>query len=94
MGRMWGSARFMSPEEFTLGAVIDETTNVYAVGALAFSLFADCSREAADWTLSPALYAVAKKATADDRNERYATHAELLEAWDAAMQEETGRVLQ
>lgn len=87
MGRIWGSSRFMSPEEFTLGAVIDETTNVYALGALAFALFADCSRKAEDWTLSPALYAVAKKATADNREERYATHAALLAAWEAAMQQ-------
>jgi serine/threonine-protein kinase len=38
MGRMWGSTRFMSPEEFTLGAYIDEVTNVYAMGATAFAL--------------------------------------------------------
>ena len=39
MGRMWGSSRFMSPEEFTSGAVIDEVSNVYAMGAAAFELF-------------------------------------------------------
>ena len=87
MGRMWGSSRFMSPEEFTLGAVIDEKTNVYTLGAMAFALFADCSRKAEDWTLSPALYAVAKKATSDDRNERYVSLAALLEAWEAALTE-------
>ncbi|MEG6589082.1 hypothetical protein [Paenibacillus barengoltzii] len=37
MGRMWGSSRFMSPEEFTLGAVIDEVSNVYVMGATAFA---------------------------------------------------------
>ena len=54
MGRMWGSSRFMSPEEFTLGAVIDERTNVYTLGAMAFALVADCSRKAEDWPLSVA----------------------------------------
>jgi serine/threonine-protein kinase len=37
-GRMWGSTRFMSPEEFQLGAVLDEVTNVYTLGATAFVL--------------------------------------------------------
>lgn len=35
MGRMWGSSRFQAPEEFRFGAVIDEVTNVYTVGATA-----------------------------------------------------------
>ena len=87
MGRMWGSGRFMSPEEYQLGAVIDEVTTVYAMGALAFALFAECSRKPEEWTLSPALYAVAKKATSDDRNERYDSLAALLEAWEAALTE-------
>ena len=39
MGRLWGSTRFMSPEEFTLGSEIDEITNVYTMGATAFCLF-------------------------------------------------------
>lgn len=30
---------FDEPEEFTLGAVIDEVTNVYGMGATAFALF-------------------------------------------------------
>jgi serine/threonine protein kinase, bacterial len=38
MGRLWGSSRFMSPEEFGLGAKIDERTNVFNMGAIAFGL--------------------------------------------------------
>ena len=38
MGRMWGSTRFMSPEEFEPGAAIDEVTNVFTMGATAFAL--------------------------------------------------------
>ena len=34
MGRLWGSSRFMSPEEFELNAIIDERTNV----AMAFAI--------------------------------------------------------
>lgn len=40
MGRLWGSSRFMAPEEFTLGAQIDERTNVYLAGCMAFALAA------------------------------------------------------
>ena len=36
MGHMFGSKRFQAPEEFELGAVIDEITNVYTLGATAF----------------------------------------------------------
>ena len=38
MGRLWGSSCFMSPEEFELNAIIDERTNVFNMGAMAFSL--------------------------------------------------------
>ena len=45
MGRMWGSSRFMSPEEFEFGATIDEITNVYTMGATAFALFGRRARQ-------------------------------------------------
>lgn len=86
MGRMWGSALFMSPEEFTLGAVIDEVTNVYTLGAMAFGLFADYKRDAENWTLSPALYAVAKKATEEEKSARYPSLRTLLAAWETALE--------
>ena len=85
MGRMWGSALFMSPEEFTLGAVIDETTNVYTLGAIAFALFANYRREKEQWPLTPELFCVAEKATRNERNERYKTLTEMREAWKAAL---------
>lgn len=36
MGRMFGSTRFMAPEEFELGAVVDERTTVFNLGRAAF----------------------------------------------------------
>ena len=33
MGRMWGSTRFMAPEEFVLGAVLDQRTTVFILGS-------------------------------------------------------------
>ena len=44
MGRMWGSSIFMSPEEFSKGAELDEITNVYTLGAMAFALFGKYKR--------------------------------------------------
>lgn len=71
MGQMWGSARFMSPEEYECGAALDEVTNVYTLGAMAFALFSECDRGAEAWPLSPKLYAVAKKAVSEERSARY-----------------------
>lgn len=88
MGQMWGSSRFMSPEEYELGAVLDEVTNVYTLGAMAFALFAACDRREEMWTLSPKLYAVAKKAVSEERSARYESIDALLYAWETARGEE------
>ena len=82
MGRMWGSSRFMSPEEFKLGAAIDELTNVYTMGATAFALFCDeGDRSMESWRLSKELYEVAKKAVSDDRNLRQRSLEMFIGEW-------------
>jgi len=83
IGRLWGSTRFMSPEEYELGAVIDEVTNVYTMGATAFCLVANSKRTHEEWTLSPELYAVVKKATSDERCQRQQTIQQLMDEWEA-----------
>ena len=87
MGRMWGSSRFMSPEEFELGAVIDEITNVYTMGATAFAFITDgdaWEKGFEKWTLSKELFDVAKRAVSDERSERQQTINEFIEEWRAA----------
>jgi len=84
MGRMWGSSRFMSPEEFKLGDELDEVTTVYTLGAIAFALFAECSREEGAWTLGPHSYLVAKKAVSEARDMRYPNIPAFMEAWKMA----------
>jgi serine/threonine-protein kinase len=88
MGRMWGSSRFMSPEEFELGAPIDAVTNVFNMGAMAFGLLGgEKDRSYTRWDAGEALYQVAIRAVSTDRSQRYATIAQLGEAWkEAAMQ--------
>lgn len=85
MGRMWGSSRFMSPEEFELGAEVDDITNVYTLGAVAFLLFGDeRTRTLAGWDAGEALFAVACRATRDDRSDRYPGIAAFAAAWRQA----------
>ncbi|EES73118.1 hypothetical protein POTG_02218, partial [Paenibacillus sp. oral taxon 786 str. D14] len=85
MGRMWGSSRFMSPEEFTLGAVIDEVSNVYVMGAAAFALFGgETDRSIEKWRLNDECYEVALRAVSEDRSKRQQSLLELKWEWDAA----------
>ncbi|EMA6342998.1 serine/threonine protein kinase [Bacillus cytotoxicus] len=82
MGRMWGSSRFMSPEEFELGAQIDEKTNVFNMGAMAFSLLGGgLNRSFAKWEAGKPLYDVACYAVESDRNKRYTSVKAFYEAW-------------
>lgn len=83
MGRLWGSSRFMSPEEFAMGAEIDEITTVFVMGATAFALFGgelDRSRE--KWTLDDRKYAAALRAVSEERGQRFGSLRELAAAWN------------
>ncbi|GMX67165.1 serine/threonine protein kinase [Paenibacillus elgii] len=85
MGRLWGSSRFMSPEEFELGADIDERTNVFNMGAMAFGLLGgERDRSYSKWEAGEKLYETALRAVRPNRNERYASVAEFYAAWNAA----------
>ncbi|HEY3265458.1 MAG TPA: serine/threonine protein kinase [Armatimonadota bacterium] len=85
MGRMWGSSRFMSPEECELGAEIDEITNVYTMGATAFGLLGgDRNRTLEGWSGNRAQYEVAWKAVSADRRVRYPSLSAFRLAWSAA----------
>jgi serine/threonine-protein kinase len=85
MGRMWGSSRFMSPEEYTLGAPIDEITHVYTMGAMAFALFGgETDRSPGLWRLGDAAYQVALRAVREERSERFGSLAAFAAAWAEA----------
>lgn len=88
VGRMYGSTRFMAPEEFIKGEPIDERTAVYGAGALAFELFVPGgAREPAAWPLSPAAWLVASQATQQDPERRYQTLEEMRAAWEQSFSE-------
>ncbi len=87
MGRLWGSSRFMSPEEFQMGVAIDERTNVFGMGAMAFHLFGGgLDRSAERWAASRELFAVATKAISPDPVLRHSSIAQLREEWSRALQ--------
>jgi len=83
MGKMWGSSRFMSPEEYELGATLDEVTNVFTLGAIAFMMFgSDTDHSFEKWTANKDLYYVAAKATNADREKRYQSINAFITDWD------------
>jgi serine/threonine protein kinase len=86
MGRMFGSSRFMAPEEFTQGALIDQRTNVFTMGRAALIFLGDGSSHRAPFRGSLALYAVAVQASVTQPEERYPSLAAFYEAWCAALE--------
>jgi serine/threonine-protein kinase len=85
MGRMWGSSRFMSPEEYRKGDVIDEVTNVFTMGAVAFEILGDNhNRTIETWKASERLFDVARKATSQAREDRYHSIHDFHIEWNKA----------
>ncbi len=83
----WGAKRFKSPEEFLLGAPIDEKTNVFNMGAVAFGLLGgELDRSYEKWEAGRALYEVALRAVNPDRDLRFPNVAQFKKAWDTARQ--------
>jgi serine/threonine-protein kinase len=85
MGRLWGSSRFMSPEEFEFGADIDELTNVFNMGAISFGLLGgERDRAFSKWDAGKELHEVALKAVEPNRADRYPSVKEFYAAWHNA----------
>ncbi len=85
-GRAGSSSRFMSPEEYEKGAVLDETTTAYAMAALAFAIFSARGNRSRDaWTAPGPLWEVAHRAIAEDKADRYPSMRAFLDAWREAV---------
>ena len=85
-GRMRGSSLFMAPEEYQLGAVLDETTTLYNMGALAFQFYGDnLNRTLKAWAGPPPLFEVASRATQEAKSSRYPSMRAFLDAWREAV---------
>ena len=86
MGRMFGSSRFMAPEEFVRGAVIDERTTTFTLGRLVWHFGTRLTEAAQDFCGSTRVADVARQACQDSPSERHATVAAFGRAWMAARQ--------
>ncbi len=84
MGRMFGSTRFMAPEEFERGARIDEQTMVFVMGRTALVFLSDGTLDPDAFRGPRALLDVVVLACQPDRARRFASMAAFHRAWRAA----------
>jgi len=84
MGRMFGSSRFMAPEEFERDAIVDDLTNVFTMGRAAAVLLSDNTLERTPFRGSDALYEVMLHACQQERSQRYESMAAFHFAWQEA----------
>lgn len=84
MGRMFGSTRFMAPEEFELGATIDERTTVFTMGRTAAVLMSNGSLDRGPFKGTENQYNTMLKACANHPNDRIQTVAELHTTWTSS----------
>ena len=92
----WGTKRVKSPEEYTMGAVIDAQTNIFTLGALLLHFFGSYTDEEikkmyrentffpckrGNWQLSDSAYNVVLRAVSQNRSARYKSMKEFQEAW-------------
>jgi len=84
MGRMFGSTRFMAPEEFERGALIDQRTNVFVMGRTALVLLSDGTLRRNAFRGTQALYDVVARACEPEPSRRFDSLAAFDAAWRAA----------
>ncbi len=81
MGRMFGSSRYMAPEEFERGATIDERTNVFTLGRALANLLSDGSVARSTFRGGDRLFDLLRRACHPSRDRRYASIPEFYAAW-------------
>jgi serine/threonine-protein kinase len=81
MGRMFGSTRFMAPEEVELGAVLDERTTVFTLGRLVWHFGTRLTGRAEEFCGPAALARVVQRACRPVRAQRFPSVSALAEAW-------------
>ena len=84
MGRMFGSSRFMAPEEFELGAAIDQRTTVFNLGRAAAIFLGDGGLAEQGFRGSERQWREVNRACQPSSGERHQSVAEFYQAWQAA----------
>lgn len=80
MGRMFGSSRFMAPEQFSLGAPIDSRTTAYVMARTALVFLSDTTLDRDAFQGSDQQYAVVQEATTT----RFPSFTDFHAAWRTA----------
>lgn len=81
MGRMFGSTRFMAPEEFERGARIDERTTVFTLGRMISVLLGNGCLDSESFRGTDAQYRAMVTACNLDPEARHQSVAELVAVW-------------
>jgi serine/threonine-protein kinase len=83
MGRMFGSTRFMAPEEFELRARLDERTTVFTLGRIVWHFATRLTEDPARFCGSAERARVIQQACEPSPADRQASVADLARAWAA-----------
>jgi serine/threonine-protein kinase len=89
MGRMFGSSRFMAPEEFEKGSLIDQRSNVFTMGRAAFLFLSDGSTDSFPFRGTPELFDVVSIACQPDPDCRFDSLHTFYQAWSQARCQES-----
>lgn len=84
MGQMFGSTRFMAPEEFELGAALDQRTTVFTLGRLVRHFTTGLTEDPACFNGPARLAAVVAQAVQPAPDDRFPTVAAFASAWQSA----------
>ena len=84
MGRMFGSRRFMAPEEFEFGAPLDQRTTVFTLGRLVRHFTTRLTEDAGCFGGPAGLGAVVAQAVEPAPEDRFPTVAAFASAWRSA----------
>jgi serine/threonine-protein kinase len=84
MGRMFGSTRFMAPEEFVKGATIDQRTSVFTLGRTVLVLLGDGTMSREAFRGPAALWTVAVRACRPQPDRRHSGLPEFCAEWRTA----------
>jgi len=94
MGRMFGATRFMAPEEFELGAVIDERTTMFTLGRLVRHFGTRLTERDDQFCGSPAVADVVRRACRPLPADRYEDVAAFGQAWRSGRGVASTRVIE
>lgn len=81
MGRMFGSTRFMAPEEFQMGATIDQRTTLFTLSRMALSLLGDGTINPQTFRGTPSMLQVFEQATQPNPELRFQHLEDFWKEW-------------